>query len=131
MLTLGWVVTIVAFTIARFFVAKGTLEAYGLNLWVFGIIDIVTAVPYALGVAHVVGALVDRQPARAGRWGTVALVSFLAPYLYVGWAGRGGAFPTIVWVALALLVVLFGGNAIRTVRRKVVEGRTARAAFSR
>lgn len=126
-LTVGWVVGVVGFTLARFFVARETLMDYGLNIWVFGFIDLITAVPYAIGTAEVVGALVDREPARASKWAMVAAASFLAPYLYIAWAGRGASFPTVVWVVLAALIVLFGGNAVRSVRRKVREGRSAPA----
>lgn len=126
-LTVGWVVGVVAFTLARFVVARETLMDYGLNIWVFGFIDLITAVPYALGTAQIVGALVDREPARASKWAVVAAASFLAPYAYVAWAGRDASFPTIVWIVLAALIVLFGGNAIRGVRRKVREGRGAPA----
>ena len=126
-LTVSWVVGVVAFTLARFFVARETLMTYGLNIWVFGFIDLVTAVPYAIGVAKVVGALVDREPARASKWAMVAVGSFLAPYLYVAWAGREAAFPALVWVGLGVLIVLFGGNAVRGVRRRVREGRAAPA----
>src|SRR5688500_943762 len=34
-LELSWVISIVLFTLARFFVARETLEQYGLNIWVF------------------------------------------------------------------------------------------------
>lgn len=128
-LTVGWVIGVVAFTLARFFVARETLMQYGLNIWVFGFIDLITAVPYAIGVAEVVGSLVDREPARASKWAMVAAVSFLAPYFYVAWAGREKAFPALVWVILVVLMLLFGANAIRTVRRKVREGR-AQPAFT-
>lgn len=122
-LTVSWVVTIVAFTILRFVVAKGTLEEYGLNVWVFGAIDLITAVPYAIGVARVVGALVDRNLSAISTWASVAAFSFMAPYLYIAWAGRTATFPREVYVALVVLIVIFGGNAILGVRRKVRRAR--------
>lgn len=122
-LTVSWVVTIVGFTLLRFFVAKETLEGYGLNIWIFGFIDLVTAVPYALGVARVVGAMIDRDPRGASGWGIVACASFLAPYLYIAWAGQDASFPPAVYVALVALMAIFGGNAVVSVRRKVRHGR--------
>src|SRR4051812_26590015 len=86
-LELSWVVGIVVFTLARFFVARETLEKYGLNIWVFGFIDLITAIPYAIGTARVVGALVDRDLAGASKWAGIAAVSFFAPYAYIVWAG--------------------------------------------
>ncbi|HWJ98190.1 MAG TPA: hypothetical protein VNQ33_08525 [Acidimicrobiales bacterium] len=126
-LELSWVISIVAFTLARFFVARETLEQYGLNIWVFGFIDLITAIPYAVGTARVVGALVDRDLTGASKWAGIAAVSFFAPYAYILWAGSedGATFPTSVYVVLGVLIAIFGANAVWGVVRKV---RTARAA---
>lgn len=124
-LTVSWVIGIVGFTLLRFFVARETLEGYGLNIWMFGFIDLVTAVPYAVGVAKVVTAMVDRNPAGASRWAAVAGASFLAPYLYIAWAGQDASFPTTVYVVLLVLIIVFGANAIWNVRRKVRAGHEA------
>lgn len=119
-----WVLGVVAFTLVRLVVAKETLGRYGLNLWVFGFIDLVTAVPYAIGVARVVGALVDRNTRSAGWWVLVAAASFLAPYAYVMLAGRGASFPVEVYVILGLVMTVFALNAIWSTTRKVRLGRT-------
>lgn len=118
-LELSWVVGIVLFTIGRFFVAYGALDRYDVNIWMFGFIDLITAVPYGVSTARVVGALVDRDYQSFTRWAFVACASFLAPYLYLAWAGRDVGFPPIVYWVLAALVVLFGANAIRTISKRV------------
>lgn len=123
-LTVSWVVGVVAFTLARFFVARETLAAYDLNIWFFGFIDLVTAVPYAIGVAKVVGALVDRDARGASWWAAVAAACFLAPYAYIALAGKDAELPTTVYVVLGVLVLVFGGNAIWSVNRKVRAGRS-------
>lgn len=125
-LTISWVVTIVVFTLVRLLVARGTLEKYGLNIWVFGVIDLVTALPYAIGVAKVVTAMVDRQVGSAGRWAAIAAASFLAPYVYIAWAGKEGEFPPSVYFVLGGLIIVFGGNAIRGAFRKVEAVRSSR-----
>ena len=92
LVTVSWVVTIVGFTLARFFVARETLEGYGLNIWVFGFIDLVTALPYAIGVARVVTAMIDRNPAGASRWAAVAAASAqggIDPFVFRIRAGDG------------------------------------------
>lgn len=123
-LEISWVTTIVLFTIGRLVVAQSTLAEYGLNIWVFGIIDLATAVPYAIGVAKVVEGMVDRKPTAASWWAAVAGVSFIAPYLYIFWAGKDVEFPRVVYYVLGALILIFGANAVRTVRRKVRQGRT-------
>lgn len=127
-LEISWVIGIVAFTLLRFFVAKETLEQYGLNIWIFGFIDLITAVPYAIGTARVVGAIVDRDLPSASKWAGIAAVSFFAPYAYILWAGQDATFPTTVYVVLGVLVAIFGANAVWGIIRKVRAARAAHAA---
>lgn len=126
-LELTWVAGVVIFTLARFGAAWGALADHPRwAVWTFGVIDIVTAVPYALGTARLVTCLVDRRAQAAAQWGIVASASFLAPYLWLAWVGRDGSLPTVVYVAIAVCIVCFGANAVFSVRRKVREGRSDR-----
>lgn len=119
-----WVVGVVLFTLARFGAAWGALNDHPRwAVWTFGVIDIVTAVPYALGTARLVTSLIDRNAQAAARWGIVASGSFLAPYMWLAWVGRDGSLPTVVYVAIVVCIVCFGANAVLSVRRKVREGR--------
>lgn len=116
-----WIVGVVAFTLGRFAVAYGTLRKYDLNIWLFGFVDLVTAVPYAVGTARVVTSVIDRRWTAATAWIAVAAASFLAPYLYVAVAGEG--MPLIVYVVLGVLVVALGANAVLSTAKKVRDGR--------
>lgn len=123
-LELTWVIGVVLFTLARFGAAWGALaDQDRWVVWVFGVIDLGTAVPYAVGTARLVTGLIDHTVQSAARWGLVASASFLAPYLWLGWAGRDGDFPTPVYVALVVCLVCFGANAVVGVRRRVQIGR--------
>ncbi|MEZ5177381.1 MAG: hypothetical protein R2746_03615 [Acidimicrobiales bacterium] len=119
-LELSWVIGVVAFVLVRFVLAYSALAKYDqLTVWVFGILDLGTAVPYAIGTARLVTSLVDRDLQGAARWGTLASACFLAPYVWIAWAGRDGEFPTVVYVVVALLAVSLGVNAIYGIRRRV------------
>ncbi len=118
-LELSWVIGVVAFVILRFAIAYSALNEYGLTVWVFGILDIVTAVPYAIGTARLVTSMVDKNLQAAARWGIVACISFLAPYAWVAWAGREGEFPTAVYITIAVLVVCLGTNAVVGILKRV------------
>jgi hypothetical protein len=125
-LEVTWVIGVVLFTLARFGAAWGALADHSRwSVWTFGVIDIVTAVPYALGTARLVTSLIDRNAQAAARWGVVASGSFLAPYLWLAWVGRDGSLPTVVYVAIVVCIVCFGANAVLSVRRKVRQGRDA------
>ncbi len=116
----SWVVGVVAFVLVRFVLAYSALAKYdALTVWVFGILDLGTAVPYAVGTARLVTSLVDRDLQGAARWGTLASACFLAPYVWIAWAGREGEFPTVVYVVVALLAGSLGVNAIYGIRRRV------------
>ena len=120
----SWVIGVVVFVTVRFVATYSVIAAEDrMTVVVFGLLDIGTAVPYAIGIARLVTSLVDRRPALAARWGIIASVSFLAPYAWLAWRGRDGQFPTMVYVAIALFVICLGANAVITVRRRVVEGR--------
>lgn len=131
-LELSWVIGVVVFVIIRFVIAYSTLAQYGqTTVIVFGVLDIVTAVPYAFGTARVVTGLVDRRVGYASRWAAVACASFVAPYVWLAWAGRED-FPTIAYVVIGVLAVLLGLNAVvgiaRNVRNEQRPGSAAREA---
>ncbi len=72
-LELSWVIGVVAFVIVRFVVAYSALSEYDRTaVWIFGFLDIATAVPYAIGTARLVTSLVDKNVQAAARWGIVA-----------------------------------------------------------
>lgn len=117
---------VVAFVLVRFVLAYSALADYdALTVWIFGILDLGTAVPYAIGTARLVTSLVDRKPQEAARWGALASACFLAPYVWIAWAGREGQFPTIVYVVVALLAVCLGFNAVYGIRKRVRAERQA------
>jgi hypothetical protein len=118
-LELSWVIGVLVFVIVRFIVAYSALSDYGLTVWIFGILDIATAVPYAVGTARLVTSLVDKNVQAAARWGIIACISFLAPYAWVAWAGRDGEFPTAVYIAIVVLVVCLGANAVVGIAKRV------------
>ena len=127
-LELSWVVGVVVFVIIRFVVAYSTLAQYSrTTVVVFGILDIVTAVPYALGTARVVTGLVDRRVGYASRWAMVACASFVAPYVWLAWAGRED-FPAIAYIVIGVLALLLGANAAVGVARNVRNQRRASSA---
>ena len=116
----SWVVGVVVFVVIRFVVAYSALVEYDrLTVIVFGLLDLGTAVPYAIGTARLVTSLVDGEVEIAARWGSLAAISFLAPYLWIAWAGRDGEFPTVVYVVTAVLAVCLGVNAVFGLRRRV------------
>jgi len=118
-----WIAGVIAYTILRFAIAWETLNRYGLNIWIFGILDVGTAVPYAIGTSRLVTSVVDKRLQAAAWWMMLAALSFIAPYRYIAIAGRDKSLPMLVWVLLVVLVLGLALNAAVAVNKRV---RTAR-----
>jgi hypothetical protein len=116
-----WVVGVLAYGLARTFVVWGALAGYGVNPWVYGLIDLVSSVPYAIGTARVVTGTIDRDWARVRKWGLIAAVAFIAPDLYILTAGH--AMPAIVYVVLGTWVAAAALLAGRSVALKLRSAR--------
>ncbi len=119
-----WIVLGVVWAVGRVFVAKATVERYGVNITLFAVVEIVVAWPHALGAARVVTKLVDRDPHGALRWGTLLAVTHIAPELYI--AVTGSHMPIGVYVSLVLIVVGLGALAVVGIAQKVAVAREGR-----
>ena len=117
---LGAMASLVVYTVVRFAAAGGTLGTYGVDARWFLFWDVVNGAAYVWSIGRLVRSLSDEGRPFGRRWGgrLLALVSFMAPYAYLYYAGAG-EFPPLAWILLSLLVVLFAANAIRSVRSKV------------
>ncbi len=119
----SWVALVLGYTVVRVAVAFQAIGRYDATaVWIFGAVDLLTAAPYAIGTARLVVSLIDGDRRAAVRWGMLASSCFLAPYAWLAWSGRNGRYPAVVYLALAVFVVCFGGNAIYGVRRRVRSG---------
>jgi hypothetical protein len=120
--TLGraWAVGILLFSIARALVTWPALGDYGVNPWVFLLIDIVTAIPYGLGQAITVKILRDqgRPPRQAVPWALIVTAAFLAPYLYI-FLASGSSLPLLAYVGVGAWMLVFGVLAVLRIHRQV------------
>ena len=116
-----WIVGSVAYGGLRVFIADRTVKRYGVNIWAFAGVELVTSFIYGLSSARVVGALIDRRADRAVRWGVLTAASFLAPECFILLTGR--RMPTVVYVVIGALLATLGTVAAVSLRRKVRAGR--------
>lgn len=118
---MGAMVSLVAYTLARFVAAGGALGTYGVDARWFLFWDVVTVPPYVWSIGRPVRSLANPDSTSLSvlfGWSLLGLASFMAPYVYLYYAGAG-SFPPLAWVLLTIIVVLFGANAVRSIRRKV------------
>jgi len=99
-----WIWSIVGYAILRFVVAWGAFSDHGADPWIFGLIDIGTAWPYAKAVA-----VVCKRASRSN-WSAlplpaaVAVSTFFAPYAYLWFAA--GEMPAGLRVGMATFVTV-------------------------
>ena len=67
------------YSLFRVILAQHTVTKYGVNIWVFAIVEFGATIPYAVGTARVVTSLLDHDRTAATRWALVASAGFFAP----------------------------------------------------
>jgi len=109
------------YSVFRALVVGKTLGEYGINPWIFLVLDAGSAVPLAWGQVRLVQGLKRNDPRLVQRSLMVVIVSFIAPYAYLV-LGAGRPLPTVAYVVIALLVL---GVGVATVWRIRSEARSA------
>lgn len=113
------IVSILLYTIVRFFFVKLTLESYGVNSWIFLVIDAGTGILYVIGIEHLI-TLVGQKSANWRTlflWAGVTAISFAAPYVYIYvWSRELPA--GIVW-GLGVIILFLLVNAIFRLRQRM------------
>lgn len=104
----AWIAGVVGYSILRAVIAWGLFRDYGVNPWIFGIIDVGTAVPYASAVAELPGSIVRGTGRKIAQHLAVAVTSFMAPYAYIWIAAddapqdlRGGLLILVLCLLIA------------------------------
>lgn len=116
----AWILGVVGYSTLRAVIAWGLFRGYGVNPWVFAVIDIGTAIPYAWSIADLPGSIVRAKAVPIIRNLIVAVVTFMAPYAYI-WRVAADA-PTNLRAGLIILLVCLLGAAVVGVIRKVLIG---------
>lgn len=105
------------YDIIKIVVIHDALVSYGVNPWMFFILDVVTVPPYIIGFGHLFSTLLGKIQ-RWGtifKWGTITFAASAIPYLYLAWASHQD-FPESVRVMLAFILVFPFVNLIRKIR---------------
>ncbi len=101
-----WIWSVVGYSLVRFFIAWGAFADHGVNPWIFGLIDIGTAWPYAKAVAIVCKRVANGDWLQLPVPLVASIAMFFAPYAYLWFAA--GEMPSGIRLSLAIWVsVLF------------------------
>lgn len=79
----GWIVVSIIYGGVRAAMVWKFLQKYGVNPYVFGAIEVISAAFFGISSARVVGAVVDRTWIGLRLWLPCAVMSYFAPDIYV------------------------------------------------
>jgi hypothetical protein len=115
----GWILVSIAYGGLRAALVWKFLSQYGVNPYVFGVIEFSSAAIYGISSAKVVGAVIDGAWIRLRPWLPVAVLSYFAPDAYVFLSA--GRLPSDMLAILVSVVcvtlVLTGVGMFTQVRR--------------
>ena len=102
------------------------LHRYGVNMWVFAVLDLASAGVLAVSTPRTVFAVVDLQWRRAVAWGCITAVGFIAPDIYVLLSTGHMPRATMI-VVLAIVAVSVTASAVGVARQIRLARRAAHA----
>jgi hypothetical protein len=112
-----WFALVVLYAGIRIVVVTVFLRQYGVNPWVFAVVELSSSVVYGFASGRLVGAVVDRAIGTRRKWLVPTVFGFLAPDVYVIASGRG--MPPTVFIVIATVVIITTVAAVRELRAKM------------
>lgn len=123
-LSLLWFAVTIGWTLIRAAAVHAGLSEYGVNVWVFLVIDLLSAVADGYATPKAVLALVDNQISTAFKWLAVFLVAFVVPDIYV--FAAGDHVPRRAYLVLAVIVTITSTVAVIAFVKRVRAARVCR-----
>ena len=78
-----WASTIVLYTFVATFVVWKALHKYGVNPYLFFVIDLITSWFYGLASARLVVAVIKKRWSETQQWGWLSALNFMLPQVYI------------------------------------------------
>ena len=78
-----WASTIILYTFVATFIVWKALHKYGVNPYLFFLIDLVTSWFYGLASARLVVAIIHKRWSETQKWGWLATLNFMLPQIYI------------------------------------------------
>ena len=104
-----------AYSFARALVVGETLSQYGVNPWLFLLLDVGSAVPLAWGQVRLVQGLRLRDARLTQRSLLIVAAAFLTPYLYLLF-GAGKPLPEVAYWIMATILLAAGAATVWRIR---------------
>jgi len=78
-----WASTIILYTFVATFVVWKALHKYGVNPYIFFVIDLITSWFYGLASARLVIAIIHKRWSETQKWGWLSALNFILPQVYI------------------------------------------------
>ena len=103
-----WASTILLYTVVATLIVWRTLGKYGVNIYLFFIIDAITSWTYGISTARLLLNVIKRQWKAARKWAWAAAISFVTPQIYILASARHAPRDVyLIVIAVITLMILF------------------------
>lgn len=119
-----WGVVVVSWSLVRALVVWAALSEYGINPWIYLLIDLASAFVDAFTTPRMVLAFIDSQYRTAAKWLLASAGAFVVPDLYLFIGTRH--LPKRVILVIVTIIAVTATVAVVSVVRKVSAGRRER-----
>ena len=113
----AWFGLIIFLSFVRIATAELYFSNYGINIWTFAVVEIVSSPILARASSRMAVALKYHEIRQSILWGSLTMVSFSAPDVYLLTAGRG--LPWTAYGMVLLLMTIAGTASVIKLQQKV------------
>jgi hypothetical protein len=113
----AWFVAVVAWSIIRVIFADVFFAKYGINIWVFAAVEAFSAPLFARSTAKMAVSLSVHQLRNSFLWGSLTMISFAAPDIYLLTAGKH--IPWLAYLVVIGIMVIAATISIIGITHKV------------
>ena len=112
-----WIAIVIAWDILKTFAVDKTFSKYGVNAYIYFVIVISIAVPYAISTAKMIFAIIINHWRKASIYGGIALVLHFIPDIYILLTAK--SVPKTIFDSFIFIIAIFTFFGIREVVLKV------------
>ena len=112
-----WIAIVIAWDILKTFAVDKTFSKYGVNAYIYFVIVISIAVPYAISTAKMFFAIIINHWRKASIYGGIALVLHFIPDIYILLTAK--SVPKTIFDSFIFIIAIFTFFGIREVVLKV------------
>ena len=114
-----WFIVVVAWSILRVVFADVFFAKYGINIWIFAGVEVISSPIFAFATAKMVVALSKHHIRNSILWGFSTLTSFGAPDIYLLTTGKN--LPWLAYLVVIGIMAIAGSMSFVKMRRKARE----------